>query len=532
MKWEKYFDEIILKRGEGYYKKGKVIDFQTDGRLRTATVIGSDEYAVLIEFDDAGEVADMQCNCPYAEKSEYCKHMAAVMFREYCGEAEVDPPKAKKETAKTFQSKNDFYIKKIARHNCDFTLTDIKDEIKRIISSYKNRGFIEYRYAYTCAVHVNETVQKNAEILIENEKYKDAFDYVFFSLRKFCSTEMDDSDGGTTMFFDNGLEICRQILQNEEAERYVFKKLIKYNASDSEWYLEDRAEDFLFDNFNKQEFYEQKMQYLENKIADVREKSDPHNYALDRYLKTKIDLMRKMNVSEQEFERFRKKNWAFSEVQKYCIEEKIKNKEYQEAERLLCECLVTKSDSGVSTEYCREKLLFVYKETKNNEKYRTTLFDSVCFDFDLTDKKLVEKYKELKGLFCEDEWLSLKGEILQNIKKSNEYFLPEIYLLEEMREDLLNYALSYDGLTYIKQYEKELLPEYSVQVFEKYKIELQKMAEHSYGGREAYKEIACQLRKLTRYAEGKLLVKDLIAEWRIKYPRRRAMMEELDKIAV
>lgn len=35
MEWEKYFDENILKRGEEYYRKGKVTDFQADGRKRT-----------------------------------------------------------------------------------------------------------------------------------------------------------------------------------------------------------------------------------------------------------------------------------------------------------------------------------------------------------------------------------------------------------------------------------------------------------------------------------------------------------------
>lgn len=86
MEWEKYFDENILKRSEGYYRKGKVIDFQADGRKRSATVIGTEEYSVFVEFNQDGSIADMRYNCPYAENGEYCKHMAAVLYREYCGD--------------------------------------------------------------------------------------------------------------------------------------------------------------------------------------------------------------------------------------------------------------------------------------------------------------------------------------------------------------------------------------------------------------------------------------------------------------
>ena len=84
MEWERYFDENILMRGERYYRKGKVIDFQADGKKRSATVIGTEEYSVSVEFGQDGSIADMQCNCPYAENGEYCKHMTAVLYREYC----------------------------------------------------------------------------------------------------------------------------------------------------------------------------------------------------------------------------------------------------------------------------------------------------------------------------------------------------------------------------------------------------------------------------------------------------------------
>ena len=63
----------------------------------------------------------------------------------------------------------------------------------------------------------------------------------------------------------------------------------------------------------------------------------------------------------------------------------------------------------------------------------------------------------------------------------------------------------------------------------KYKIEFQKLTE-SASTRATYREMAKQLRKLSRYDEGKKFVRELVAEWKEKYPKRKAMMEELDKV--
>ena len=148
MEWEKYFDENILKRGEGYYRKGKVIDFQAYGKKRTATVIGTEEYSVSVKFDSDSCIVDMQCNCPYAENGEYCKHMAAVLYREYCGD--VPAVYSKRQSVKkpkgSQKSKTEKSIDTLPVLPAD--MATMKNEIKKIIAHYKRQGYIEYSYTH------------------------------------------------------------------------------------------------------------------------------------------------------------------------------------------------------------------------------------------------------------------------------------------------------------------------------------------------------------------------------------------------
>ncbi len=77
--WKNLFRKTILDRGYGYYLEGAVEDISWEDDVISATVSGTDLYEVEI-FLDHDEVYDMDCDCPYAEDGNYCKHMAAVLY--------------------------------------------------------------------------------------------------------------------------------------------------------------------------------------------------------------------------------------------------------------------------------------------------------------------------------------------------------------------------------------------------------------------------------------------------------------------
>ena len=77
--FEKFFDNVILKRSLDYCKSGLVetLDFYDD--TWTATVSGSDDYEVAVTMSANGDITDTTCDCPY-DWDNYCKHQAAVLY--------------------------------------------------------------------------------------------------------------------------------------------------------------------------------------------------------------------------------------------------------------------------------------------------------------------------------------------------------------------------------------------------------------------------------------------------------------------
>ena len=91
MNWNDLFLPHILKRGERYFKEGRVIGLSRKGKTYSAYVDGSGStYRVSVRLDQDG-LGQANCSCPYAQSGMYCKHMAAVL---YALEPEKEKPEA------------------------------------------------------------------------------------------------------------------------------------------------------------------------------------------------------------------------------------------------------------------------------------------------------------------------------------------------------------------------------------------------------------------------------------------------------
>jgi len=85
---------------------------------------------------------------------------------------------------------------------------------------------------------------------------------------------------------------------------------------------------------------------------------------------------------------------------------------------------------------------------------------------------------------------------------------------------------SIDGL---QTYEKYLKPRFPRELMHLYMQKITEYAAHNMG-RNHYRYVADMLKKLRSYPDGNRTVDQLLAEFKIKYKARRAMMEELNGV--
>ena len=88
--WKEKFAPAILERGESYFHNGAVRSLKWKDEWIHAVVSGERDYNVHISVIN-GVATHMLCDCPFARRGNYCKHMVAVLFAEFdepCREAE------------------------------------------------------------------------------------------------------------------------------------------------------------------------------------------------------------------------------------------------------------------------------------------------------------------------------------------------------------------------------------------------------------------------------------------------------------
>ncbi len=76
--WESYFGATVKSRGQQYFKKDKVRNYNETDRGISAKVQGTKLYRVRISKE--GEFAIPECSCPYFAENTTCKHITAVLY--------------------------------------------------------------------------------------------------------------------------------------------------------------------------------------------------------------------------------------------------------------------------------------------------------------------------------------------------------------------------------------------------------------------------------------------------------------------
>ncbi|MFE3868384.1 SWIM zinc finger domain-containing protein [Flavobacterium sp. LS2P90] len=575
--FENQIESTILKRGKEYFLKGNVEFFEEIKKNNWAAgVVGTDDYQIEIQLGSKGEIKSYECTCPYDYSAE-CKHIVAVLYTilkqkttEVILEKIVEKPSKDKKMSfeallekislKEYQDFIKQYSKKDRNFKDTFELhfaekdntfnfeKKYTDLIKKAIKSHTSRGFIDYYASNKLGKELGKygaTIQQ----YLTNKNYRDAFVLCKVLVREVCPVfeYCDDSNGYVAGCAEETFTLLSQLIEatvslefKEQIAHFVKEELqnpIYFDYGDFGYTLIDMYADLSINIYKPNDFIE----FIDAKIH----KAKSYDYDRNFFIKQKVQFLSKIG-RENELQELIHQNIEISEIRAIEINNCIEEGEYDKAKQLLSEGIkIAEKKQHSGTVYQWEKELLKIAVLQKDLPMICYFSRKFAFDGGLN----TTYYNQWKNTFHKEKWKKvIEKEIATIINKVNEaskksvlcdvqrlnsaklYHLAPIYIQENYFDRLFELVQIEQNLDNVLTYYPYLKNQYSTEMVEVLVPALEKEGEHS-EGRSQYKNLVKKMQFLIKdFPESKQKILEVAKKLKVKYPRRPAMLEELNKL--
>ena len=571
MNWYTMFQPHILDRGIEYYEGGAVTEFEisSDGHEINAIVEGAEDYNVEIHV--RGDVVEsMECDCPYAESGNKCKHMAAVLFayEEYLSENDCEEDeeeygsrtvlsswegrfdRKKKEIVDLVNTipedklrelmvnqllNNESLRNRLALEygtGCDASqMKRLESEIKEIHYRNSDRGgFVDWRQASNftdelCAF-LNDKVRK----LEERGFIRQAFELTNRVFEMVGNVDMDDSDGGSSYVADECYEFWKLIYEkaSENDKEYIKKWFESHQDGYVIDYMEEYLQEFLFEEIGSEDYIRQEILELDEIIKDMESDQARHglysvHYGYQNPVLKRIEYMKKLNCTDKEINAYISEHRQFYVVREMEISDAIEKNDFKKAEAILLESRELDQKYPEQLKKYSKILIELYEKTGNTDLLKNELISQITaypqndLEYVLQLKKVVRDAKE---------WESLVNLFIEKAKSKE--FKCQLLASENRLAELLAIILENNDLFHMEQYETILKKNYSEKIITFYSEYVLKEADRV-SDRNGYKRLMVYLKKISLCENGKSAAIKIANQWRAQYKRRFAMLDEMRK---
>ena len=402
----------------------------------------------------------------------------------------------------------------------------LKKELNSIGKRYAGRdGYIDYYHAGGFSEEIADHIQRQTETLLARNEPLLAFQAGTDVLRKYSGYSMDDSNGEYTLVTEAMDNMCIDVLNaaDDNSAETIFDLLADCMKSDEEdWFVQDFATSMVFSRFEGKHFEEKKLALVDERIA-VLTSSVKQDYSVqyetEKMLMRRFDLMEKLSQPREELDAFLKQYTGYSNIRKLRVQRAIDESKTDEAIRLL--------EEGKSADHDKRGLVAAYSEQLMDLYEHQGQRDKLIAELEYHDFTLfsggMEMLNRLKKLCTPSQWIEYRERYLSG---RNSHCKLELLESEGLWERLLEAVTASERLFTLDRYEAALKERYPDKMLEAYARILMKEAD-VVSNRKRYQELARYLKKLKSYPDGAERAAQLAEDWRTRYVRRRAMMEEL-----
>ena len=538
--WKNWFQPHILERGRTYFEEGRVSDLERTEDGYTATVEGTEEYEVEILLD-GNSLEDMLCDCPYAEGGNTCKHMAAVLFAISAAEPSKKKTPVKKERltpaglvekipdgqirsllTELISADEKLYRALLLRYG-ETTLDECMKTLKKELASIGNQyadchGYINYRDADEFEGDMADFIGRQTQILLGRGEPLLALRAGMDALREYASYETEEDCAYVDDAMDAMLTDILCVCKKDE----VFDFLLKYAGSAGEhWIVQDFVEQAIFSRFSGETFDRKKLELIDGQIADLEvsgKQGYSREYEMEQLLTRRFDLMKKLSSPKEELDAFLERYTNYSDIRKLRVQQALEDGKMDEAIRLLEEGKSADCDKpGLVAEYS-EWLMNLYGQQRQRDK----LIKELEYHIFVLSSGGMEMLNRLKKVCTPAQWVEYRERYLSG----RNYHKLELMESEGLWERLMKAVVKSKNLSILDRYEAALKKRYPDEMLGAYACILTKEAAAA-SKRKRYQELVHYLKKLGSYPGGTEQAARLAEDWRTRYIRRRAMMEEL-----
>ncbi|HEM3993872.1 TPA: hypothetical protein U1V78_001145 [Streptococcus suis] len=545
--WMDYFKSHIVDRGYSLFLDDAVQGLQEVGEGYYALVSGSQVYQVDIDLEH-GQLVGMWCECPHAQEMNHCKHMAAVLFA--ISELEGQPVVERKgqslvqlldkltvEQLRAFvlelaQEDRELANRIQLRFSAQLTsqqVENVKKEIRDLGLPFEDRrtGYIEYRQTRDYERAVEKAMHQYLQPLLDRCEYESFLAVSDAFYHQICQQELDDSNGTTGSLLYRLAGYWQYLLT--VAPDKIAQELLDWCLGQLSGYevAEDLLMEFVEMEFQEETFLEQKLTYFQAVLQAIEEgdkSSWSWKFRRDRFALLCYRLLVQLGSSEADLLTFQANHWEVAELRKLSITQAVANQQLDRAVHLLQESKRLDAQyRGLVSDYSQQ-LRDIYRSQGQDDKVREELLEMI-FSVGDTDLELIE---ELRDYVSREEWQSYLDDLLEDGRFQSQQ-LKLLQLADRPQELLDRITASYwflENLDRFEDYLSEKLPE---QLRDAYAQALCQQMDVA-SSRSRYRQLAGYLVKIAGLPDGKVVSASLRTSWKVQYPRRKAMIEELDAV--
>lgn len=539
---------VIYKRGEDYFLNGHVHELKQELHNQwNAIVVGTDDYKVSVQLNNAHFIISSFCDCPF-DYEKVCKHQVAVFLSileamKQPNQQTFDLHKMLKSMKKTDiidlvtsvtsdqPSVKELFVDQFIKKDLTMNEATALRTIRQSLSRATRKGFIEWNKTHQ-ALEGTETVLQYVKSLFKDGKNDDHIVRLCIQVLHECakmSHYADDSYGAIgdrmnicTEFIDRAVDNSFKKWDDQTTES-MFNLIIKEMSHQESEVMNDTNMN-LFKTcvkFTTSTLYRKKLEsILESMIIKEENSSKTYDYIQEnlRFLQLKIIIK---NDGDKEIESFLTKHVHYSTIR----EEAIKRAFIQNNPQKVLElCLDGEKSDASFSGLVHRWTIFRYQAYKNMK--RTEEMKKLALDL-LLDGEYTY-FGELKTIIPDDEWPKFVQHILSEFeqKKHQPNIYLEILISEKETQRLLKYCQKNNSaiLTCYPHLIKECYNEV-VEIFSSY---IHSKTEAS-SNRKQYKKV-CKDIKLYKKALGVQSTHELIDELTFLYQKRSALIDELSKV--